>query len=145
MEMQWWYWVVLGFALAALEIFTMSFFVLWFGIGAVLVGLLCWASPELTLANQLLAWTVLSTLLVVFWFKVINKRGPDTRWTAEDVIGQIGLLTSPVSEFVKGRVRFQKPILGSEEWVCVSNSEIPSGERVRIVSVEGNTVRIEIA
>lgn len=145
MDVQWWMWVVLGFALATLEIFTMSFFVLWFGIGAVLVGLLSWAIPELTLASQLLAWTVVSALLVVFWFKVINKRAPDTRWTAEDVIGETGLLTAPVSEFVKGRVRFQKPILGNEEWSCISNSEIPSGERVRIVSIEGNTVRIEIA
>jgi membrane protein implicated in regulation of membrane protease activity len=145
MIVEWWMWIVLGFALAALEIFTMSFFVLWFGIGAALVGLLTLASPELTLANQLLAWTVLSALLVFFWFKVINKRAPDTRWTADDVIGQTGLLTASVSEFVKGRVRFQKPILGNEEWVCVSNSEIQSGQRVRIVSVEGNTVRIEIA
>jgi membrane protein implicated in regulation of membrane protease activity len=145
MDVQWWMWVVLGLALATLEIFTMSFFIVWFGIGAVLVGLISWAVPELTIATQLLSWTVLSVLLMIFWFKVLNKHAADTRWTSEDVIGEKGLLTAPVSEFVKGRVRFQKPILGNEEWVCISNSDIQAGERVRIVSVEGNTLRIEIA
>ena len=51
------------------------------------------------------------------------------RWTADSVIGEVGLLTAGVSEFQKGRVRFQKPILGSEEWICIADSEIPVGER----------------
>lgn len=145
MEMQWWAWVVLGLVLTVLEMFTMSFFILWFGIGAVLVGLLSWAWPEFSLAAQLLSWAMLSSLMAMVWFKVFKNRITDSRWTADEVIGEVGLLTVSVAEFQKGRVRFQKPILGNEEWTCISDSDIPSGTRVRIVSVEGSTVRVDKA
>ncbi|UVJ45640.1 NfeD family protein [Pseudomonas sp. LS1212] len=145
MEMQWWIWLALGLALVVSEIFTATFFVLWFGIGAVLVGLLSWTWPVLSTTAQLLGWAVLSSLMAFLWFKVFKRRTPDHRWTADEVVGEVGLLTATVGKFQKGRVRFQKPILGSEEWVCVSNSEISSGERVRIVSIEGNTVRVDHA
>lgn len=145
MEMQWWVWLALGLALVVSEIFTATFFILWFGIGAVLVSLLYWAWPELSITAQLLGWAVLSSLMAFLWFKVFKRRTPDNRWTADEVVGEVGLLTATVGKFQKGRVRFQKPILGSEEWVCISNSEISSGERVRIVSIEGNTVRVDHA
>lgn len=145
MMMEWWVWIVLGLALIVLEMFTATFFILWFGMGAVLVGLLTWIAPGLPIESQLLGWAALSSLLAVLWFKVFKNRIPDKRWTVEEVIGEVGMLTAPVAEFQKGKVRFQKPVLGSEEWVCVASSEIAAGERVRIVSVEGNIVRVDLA
>jgi membrane protein implicated in regulation of membrane protease activity len=76
------------------------------------------------------------------WFKLFRRKKPDVRWTADSVIGEVGLLTAAVSEFQKGRVRFQKPILGNEEWTCVADSEIAAGERVRLTAIEGNTARV---
>lgn len=145
MDMQWWIWVVVGFALCALEIFTLTFFVLWFGIAAVLVGGLAWSLPQLPVAAQVLVWALLSTLMAVLWFKVFKNKSLDKRWTADAFIGEVGLLTAPVAEFQKGKVRFQKPILGNDEWVCTSNSAIAAGERVRIVSIQGNTVHVDKA
>jgi membrane protein implicated in regulation of membrane protease activity len=145
MLMEWWVWIVLGFTLIVMEIFTTTFYILWFGVGALLVGLIAWAWPELPITGQVLGWATLSLLLAVLWFKVFKNRIPDKRWTADEVIGEVGLLTASVAEFQKGRVRFQKPILGSEEWVCTSNADITSGARVRIVSIEGNIVRVALA
>ncbi|KZN20496.1 MULTISPECIES: NfeD family protein [Pseudomonas] len=145
MLMEWWVWIVLGFALIVLEMFTATFFVLWFGMAAVLVGLLIWYEPALLIQSQLLVWAALSSLLAVLWFKVFKNRIPDKRWTVEEVIGEVGMLTAPVAEFQKGKVRFQKPVLGNEEWVCIANADIAAGERVRIVSVEGNIVRVDLA
>ncbi|MPQ71452.1 NfeD family protein [Pseudomonas sp. MWU12-2323] len=145
MLMEWWVWIVLGFALIVMETFTVTLFVLWFGIGAVLVGLLTLAWSSLPIEAQLLSWATLSSLLTVLWFKVFKNRIPEKRWTADEVIGEVGLLTASVAEFQKGRVRFQKPVLGNEEWVCISNSDIASGTRVRIVAIEGNMVRVDLA
>jgi hypothetical protein len=39
-------------------------------------------------------------------------------------------------------VRFQKPILGAEEWACMAETAIPAGQRVRVVSVEGSYVKV---
>lgn len=142
MELQWWIWLVLGFGLILLELVLPTFFIIWFGIGAIAVGIIAGLVPGLSLASELVIWVVLSSLTVALWFKVFKPRKEDNRWTAEAVIGEVGLLVTPVSEFEKGRVRFQKPILGNEEWVCIANSDIASGERVRILAIEGNVVRV---
>lgn len=142
MELQWWIWLVLGFGLILLELVLPTFFIIWFGIGAIAVGIIAGLVPGLSLASELVIWVVLSSLTVALWFKVFKPRKDEGRWTADAVIGEVGLLIAPVSEFQKGRVRFQKPILGNEEWVCVANGDIASGERVRILAIEGNVVRV---
>ena len=141
MEMQWWIWLVFGIALILLELVLPTFFILWFGIGAVLVSLVALLAPSLQLDMQGLLWIVFSSITTVVWFKVFRKK-PDVRWTADSVIGEVGLLTASVSPFQKGRVRFQKPILGNEEWICVADSDIAAGQRVRLAAVEGNTARV---
>ena len=142
MEMQWWIWLAFGLGLIVLELMLPTFFILWFGIGAVLVSLIAYVAPGLQLDMQVLLWVVFSSITTVLWFKVFRKKTPDNRWTADSVIGEVGLLTASVSEFQKGRVRFQKPVLGNEEWTCVADTQILSGERVRITAIEGNTARV---
>ena len=142
MEIQWWIWLVFGMALILLELLLPTFYILWFGIGAVLVSAITFLAPTLQLDMQVLLWAVLSGVTTAVWFRLFRRKKPDLRWTAGSVIGEVGLLTAGVSEFHKGRVRFQKPVLGNEEWVCIADSEIPSGERVRLTAVEGNTVRV---
>ncbi|WP_296269331.1 NfeD family protein [Pseudomonas sp. UBA6562] len=145
MDMQWWIWLVFGVALILLELLLPTFFILWFGIGAVLVALAALVVPSLHLDMQVLLWVLFSSVTTLLWFKIFRRKKPDVRWTADSVIGEVGLLTVAVSEFQKGRVRFQKPILGSEEWICVADSEIAVGERVRLTAIEGNTARISRA
>lgn len=145
MDMQWWIWLVFGVALILLELLLPTFFILWFGIGAVLVALAALVVPSLHLDMQVLLWVLFSSVTTLLWFKIFRRKKPDVRWTADSVIGEVGLLTAAVSEFQKGRVRFQKPILGSEEWICVADSEIAVGERVRLTAIEGNTARISRA
>jgi len=91
---------------------------------------------------QVLLWVLFSSVTTFLWFKLFKRKQPDVRWTADSVIGEVGLLTSSVSPFQKGRVRFQKPLLGNEEWTCVADSDIPAGERVRLVAIEGNIARV---
>jgi membrane-bound ClpP family serine protease len=42
-------------------------------------------------------------------------------------------------------VRFQRPILGSEEWVCTADAAIAAGERVKVVAVEGSYLKVSKA
>lgn len=129
MEMQWWIWLVFGIALILLELVLPTFFILWFGIGAVLVSLISLRRPQPATGHAGPAVVVLSSATTALWFNVFRRKQPDVRWTADSVIGEVGLLTAGVSEFQKGRVRFQKPILGSEEWTCIADSQIAPGER----------------
>jgi len=144
MHIEWWTWIVGGFALILAELAIASFFVIWFGLGALLVGLLLLAMPELSLTAQLALWTIASLAMVVLWFRVFKKGQQRTHAGSADgeVIGEIGLLVSAIAPFARGKVRFQRPLLGSEEWTCLADAEIAAGERVKVVAVEGSFLKV---
>ena len=144
MHLEWWAWIVGGIALIVAELAIPSFFVIWFGLGALLVGLLMLALPDLSLTAQLATWTVASLAMVVLWFRVFKPSFQKTRigTAAGEAIGEIGLLVSAVAPFERGKVRFQRPVLGSEEWVCVADSPIAAGERVKVITVEGSFLTV---
>jgi len=142
-EPLWWHWVVGGIALVLLELAVPAFFVIWFGLGALLVGLLLLAAPGVSFTAQLVIWTVASIAMTVLWFKVFRTDKHATRsGLAASAVGEVGMLATQVAPFQPGQVRFQKPILGAELWACRSDTEIAAGERVKVLSVEGSYVQV---
>lgn len=146
MQLEWWYWIVGGIALIIAELVVPSFFIVWFGLGALLVGLLSLLF-DLSLNAQLFTWTISSIGMVVLWFRVFKQGFVKTRSGTADgeVIGEIGLLVAAVAPFERGKVRFQRPILGSEEWVCLADAAIAAGERVKVTAIEGSFVKVSKA
>ena len=71
---EWWHWMVLGMCLAMGELAVPAFFIVWFGIGAIGVGLALLIAPEMSVATQVLLWAGLSSALVVFWFRYLKPR-----------------------------------------------------------------------
>ncbi|KHL69656.1 hypothetical protein SF06_17290 [Pseudomonas flexibilis] len=144
MTIEWWYWVVGGVLLILLELAIPAFFVLWFGLGALLVGLLMLLAGALALTTQLLVWGLASLAMVALWFKVFRRDRHKTLIGTADgtVLGEVGLLVGAVEPFQRGKVRFQRPILGADEWACVAESAIAAGERVRLISVEGSFLKV---
>ena len=144
MIIEWWHWEIAGLALVLLELAVPAFFVIWFGFGAMLVGLALLVAPGLALSVQLGLWVLASVAMTVLWFRVFKRSQHKTLigTAAGEVIGEIGLLVSAVAPFERGKVRFQRPLLGSEEWACMAESAIAAGERVRVVSVEGSFVKV---
>lgn len=145
MEFEWWYWIVLGIALVIAELVVPAFFVIWFGLGALLVGLSLVLLPALGVTAQVSLWILASLAMVVLWFRVFKKSDCKTRIGQSDgnAIGEIGLVSKAATSFERGRVRFQKPLLGFEEWECVVEESLAVGERVRVVAVEGSFLRVE--
>ena len=141
---EWWHWVLGGLGLVLLELALPSFFVIWFGLSALLVGLSVLVLPTLSLTTQIALWIITSVVLVVLWFSVFKRSQHKTLigTAAGEVIGEVGLLVSAVAPFQRGKVRFQRPLLGAEEWVCMAESAITAGERVRVVSVEGSFIKV---
>jgi len=144
MAIEWWYWAIGGIVLILLELAIPAFFVIWFGLGALLVAGVLLVVGELSLTTQLLLWTLASLAMVVLWFRVFSPlRHRTLVGTADgEVIGEVGLLVGAVAPFARGKVRFQRPILGAEEWACIAEAEIAAGERVRVVSIEGSYLKV---
>jgi len=147
MELAWWHWMVLGLALGLLELAVPSFFIIWFGLGALLVGVAMLAAPAIAFSTQILLWTVASVLMTILWFKVFRRDGGKTRsGQANEVLGEIGILIRAVEplgvESGRGEVRFQKPVMGSDVWPCLADEAIAAGERVRVLAVDGQLLKV---
>lgn len=144
MNIEWWHWTIGGIALVLLELAVPAFYVIWFGFGALLMSVVMLAAPSLSLTAQILLWMASSIGMTVLWFRVFRRSAHKTLiGTADgDVIGEAGLLVQAVAPFQRGKVRFQRPILGAEEWPCTAETDIPAGERVKIVSIEGSFVKV---
>lgn len=144
MHLEWWHWIVGGIALVLAELAMPAFYIIWFGLGALLVGLLLLLAPGLSLTAQIVSWIVASLAMTWLWFRVFRKAQQTTlSGTADgEAIGEIGLLVGAIAPFEKGRVRFQRPLLGADEWVCRADSAIAAGERVRVVAVEGSYLKV---
>ncbi len=144
MNPEWWHWAVAGMALIVTELVVPAFVLIWFGLGALLVALAMFVLPGLSLTTQVMMWTVASLAMVVLWFKIFKRGLHKTRIGMSDsnVIGEVGLLIRDVEPFKKGQVRFQKPLMGAEMWNCIADESINSGERVKVLGVEGSFLKI---
>lgn len=143
MDVQWWYWLVLGGVLVAAELVVPAFFVFWFGLAAGLVSLTVLLMPGLSFPTQLLIWAAASVLMVVAWFRYFRREAPKVeRWTAQEYVGEQGVLLSPVPEFGKGRVRFSRSILGNQEWTCTADHTLAEGARVALLEIHGNVAKV---
>lgn len=143
MEFEWWHWAVSGIVLIVAELVVPSFVLIWFGVGALFVALLvAFADPGLT--AELAIWLAVSLALVVAWFKVFKPNMHKTKVGMSDanITGEIGMLVRDVAPFEKGQVRFQKPILGADVWECIADEAIKSGERVKVLDVEGSFLKV---
>lgn len=137
-----WHWIVLGLALAGLEIFLPTFFMLWFGAAAICVGLVLWVIP-LSLTAQLLLWIVNSVVFVVLWHKLVSPRMKDRSlagMSREAIIGQTGIVVQHYTDSGRGRLKFPAPILGDDEWDYICEANLASGDRVTVTDLSGNAV-----
>jgi membrane protein implicated in regulation of membrane protease activity len=96
---------------------------------------------------QILLWTAASVAMTVLWFKVLRKDGEKTRsGQADAALGEIGVLVRAVEplgvESARGEVRFQKPIIGSDVWPCLADEAIAAGERVKVLAVVGQILKV---
>lgn len=144
MHPEWWHWIVGGILLTLAELAIPAFYIIWFGLGALLVGFIVLLAPGLSATAQIVLWIVASLAMVILWFRVFKQNFDRTRSGTADgeAIGEIGLLVGAIEPFGKGKVRFQRPLLGSDEWVCLADDAIPAGERVRVVAVEGSFLKV---
>ena len=140
----WALWVLAGIALMLVELFLSTFFILWFGLGGVLVGLLSLVFSGLQLRDQLLLWSVLSVGMAAGWFFLLRPRRPKVKNPVprDHFAGETGLVIQAVEPFSRGLVQFQKPILGDDKWQALADDPIAAGSRVQVTQVEGNLIRV---
>ena len=145
MDLLWWHWIAAGIVMVIAELFVPMFFILWFGMGAMIVGIVMRVMP-LSTAMQFFLWAIFSIAMVFAWFRLFKNPDRTKAGIAKEAfLGETGLITKEVSAMGKGMIRFQKPILGSDTWPVIADDTIPVGERAKIVDVIGQTLKVQKA
>lgn len=138
-----WHWAVFGVALVLSELLITTFFILWFGVAAILVGVLLLIVPGMSLSVQIFLWTLLSVVLAIAWFKYLKPLSVDRTkagLSKEAILGEVGQVIAVPSGERRGQLRFPVPILGEAEWDIITQDELSEGDRVRVIDVAGNAL-----
>ncbi|SMG66810.1 Nodulation efficiency, NfeD [methanotrophic bacterial endosymbiont of Bathymodiolus sp.] len=138
-----WHWLIFGLCLALAEIMLLSFVTLWFGLAAIVVGVLLLIYP-FSFTLQLLIWVVLSMIIVFSWFKWVSphlKNKTFSEMSREGMIGQVGSVIEYNSVHEgRGTLRFPAPILGNDEWQFICTDTVDVGDRVIVREFSGNAL-----
>lgn len=133
--MGWIIWLVIAAVLIVAEVFTLTFYLLWLGIGALVGGLVSLVLPEAYLVQVLLAGIVALGLTV--FTKPLTKKLRSSRGfkdAIDELIGKQGVVLEATGENGLGIVR-----IGNETWSARSDAPLVTGEQVIVVH-RGSTV-----
>lgn len=147
MHIEWWHWIIAGFCLIGLELLIPSFIIIWFGLGALAVGVLGGLWPGFPLAGQVALWSFASICFTAMWFKYLKPKSDRTRagLSKEGIVGESGIIIRGTEEsYGRGIVKFSIPVLGADEWDCYSDETLHVGDRVRVDDIEGHILKVEI-
>jgi membrane protein implicated in regulation of membrane protease activity len=138
----WWIWMAIAAFFIVAEMFTMGFFLLWFGIGAAVAGILALAG--LGAGWQLGSFVVISAILFAvsrsFAEKFTKKQPPGVG--ADRFVNKKGVVIEEIDNLKNtGRVR-----IGKEEWRAdsLTDETIPIGKTVEVTSVDGTHLVVKI-
>jgi len=133
--MTWWLWTLAGLGLLGLEVLTPGgFFVLFFGLGAlavgVLVGLGLGGPPWL----QLLLFSVLSTVMLVLFRRRMLESMRTPEGEVGGLVGDVAVLLDDLPPGAVGKAELR----GTAWSVRHEGAEVlPRGQRCRVVRVDG--------
>lgn len=145
MILEYWHWLVLGMLLIGMEIFLPTFVTLWFGVGALIVGVLLLAFPDTAFTWQMLVWSLGSAAFTWAWFGYFKRRSPNRTMAGlsrEAILGETGHVISAPFGNKRGVLRFATPKLGAEEWQFICEQPVVVGDRVAVDEVSGNTLLV---
>ncbi len=135
-----WSWVVVGLLLLGLELLLPGNVFVWFGVAAILTGILALLA-SLGWQTELLVFIVLAVALVIVGRRVFSREAsPGERPFLNDramrLVGTSYVLVEPIVNG-QGRIR-----VDDTNW-RVNGPDLPAGTKVRIASADGISLNVE--
>jgi inner membrane protein len=135
--MEWWMWLAAGFVLLVLELVTPSgFFIMFFGVGAILTGVLASVGLLTSLGAQWFAFTAASVLTLLLFRRKIQARVEATgaRPPVDSLVGEVA---TPLEGIAPGAVG--RATLRGSTWEARNDGEVGvyANQRCRVVRVSG--------
>jgi len=136
-------WWTLGLALLIAEMLVPGIFLMWFGLGALLTGVLDLLFPALSWQWQAVFFAAASVALVFGVRPIISRKldretdHPTLNRRLHALIGQTANLVNPIVNG-HGEVR-----IGDTLW-RVTGPDLPRGARVKVVSVDEQSLALHV-
>lgn len=142
--MPWWAWIVVGLVLLGAELFAVDaqFYLIFIGIGAVIVGIIGFAGPELP---SWVPWILFAVLSLSSMFTIRKKLYDSLRGRAVGIANSaVGSHISVTEDVAPGR-SCRTEYRGST-WTAVNTGEetIPAGATAEIDAVEGVKLSVRL-
>ncbi|MGB3391830.1 MAG: NfeD family protein [Stenotrophomonas sp.] len=136
-------WAALTVVLFAAEALAPGAFMLWMGFAAAAVFLAVWAFDGFSVLMQVVLFVVLSFVSIQIYRTWFRQRGrqsdrPLLNRRAEQLVGRVVVLDQPI---VNGSGRAK---VDDAFWV-VAGPDLPLGSPVRVVAVDGMTLKVQQA
>lgn len=134
--MIWWYWIVLGAVLAAIELVTPGgFYFIFFAVAALLVGVLDLLGGIEMAAVEWGLFSVLAILsLVVFRKPLLARMTRGSQASVDSLVGELATATAAIPAGQHGRAELRGTTWSARN---VGGQALVPGERCRVVAVRG--------
>ncbi len=131
-------WIVLALVLAALEMFVPGLVIIWFGVGALLTGIIAFFihNPYVHYAAFLL-FSGLGVFLAQWIGRKITHPEPEPVGALR-YQSATGVVVQEIAPPNYGRVK-----ISGEEWLAESEVRIAAGSRIRVRKVDGTRLIVE--
>ncbi len=138
--MTWWIWIVIGFALLALEFTAASLHIGFFAVGAFVVGLLILFGVTLPLWGQLIIFTAVS-LLAFFFVRpvVVKKLKLDQKKVVDTLVGEQAIAMEEIPVHGLGKAEMRGTTWSARN---VGETALNRGQRCVVTDVEGLVIHV---
>jgi membrane protein implicated in regulation of membrane protease activity len=141
--MPWWAWLLVGFVLLGGELLTPGgFYLLFFGLGGILVGLLPLVGIELPAWAQWVSFTVFSIVATLMFRKPLLERLQLTTGgrRPEELTGETAAPVAPIAPGAVGKAELRGTVWSARNG---TERELKAGQRCRVTRVEGLQLVLE--
>lgn len=145
MYLAFWHWWVAAAILAILEMVMPGTLLIWFAVAAGVVGLLVMIVPAIPWQAQFVAFAALSVAAIYLWRRY-QMKNPDVAETTAPTLNKrgeqyLGRVVTLSADIANGQGRAS---VDDTTW-RVTGPDLPAGTKVKIVGVDGATLRVEKA
>ena len=134
--MTWWFWVALGLVLSAIELATPGgFFVIFFGVAALAIGIAEVAGLGLPVWGQWLAFPVLALIaLRLFRQPLLKWLQPAASAPVDSLVAEVAVPVVAIEAGQRGRAELRGAVWAAHN---ISPTLVAAGQRCRVVAVNG--------
>ena len=134
------WWMIIGVICIIVEIFAVSFFFLFFGIGALLTALFSHLGFVDSLPMQLLIFSLITGVSTLLFRKQMLKAFKSKGEEYREMISEKAKVTETIGAKTEGKVYFR-----GASWIAYSDEVEPiiEGETVEIIEVNGIKLKVK--